>query len=306
MAKEKPKSEQNAYDKILKENIVAYVLKLSKRQLGFEIKEHRFIKDKLQTTLERESDFLLQITTTDDKQFILQLEFQAQDEDKMIFRMQEYHAILQKKYQMPIYQVVYYLGEKPSKMRSTLEPSEIFEGFALKSFRDYSYEEFLESEYAEEVIMAVLTDFGEETREAVVRKILMRLSQLKSDKTALNKYVRQLLILARLRNQLPNIIQNELGNMGTIGYDIEQDEVYLQGLEKGKAAGLEEGKAAGLEEGMEKGKAAGIEEGMEKAQIDFAISCLLKGLSLEMTAELTGLSEEQVQEIKDGLDKEEE
>lgn len=278
MAKEKPKNEQNAYDKILKENIVAYVLKLSKRQLGFDIKKHHFIKDKLQTTLERESDFLLQITTTKDEQFILQLEFQAQDEDKMIFRMQEYHAILQKKYQMPVLQVVYYLGEKPSNMRSTLEPSEVFTGFELKSFRDYSYEEFLESEHAEEVIMAVLTDFGEETREAVVRKILTRLSQLKSDKTALNKYVRQLLILARLRNKLPNIIQNELGNMGTIGYDIEQDEVYLQGLEKG----------------------------IEKAQLDFAISCLSEGISIAQTAKLTGLSEEKVQEIKDGLDKEEE
>ncbi|MCC5945473.1 MAG: hypothetical protein JJT94_11105, partial [Bernardetiaceae bacterium] len=69
MAKEKPKNEQNAYDKILKENIVAYVLKLSKRQFGFEIKEHSFIKDKLQSTLERESDFLLQITSTENEQF---------------------------------------------------------------------------------------------------------------------------------------------------------------------------------------------------------------------------------------------
>jgi predicted transposase YdaD len=112
----------------------------------------------------------------------------------------------------------------------------------------------------------------------VVRKILTRLSQLKSDKTALNKYVRQLLILARLRNKLPNIIQNELGNMGTIGYDIEQDELYL----KGKRAGRQD------------------------TQIVIALSCLAAGLSIAQTAKLTGLSEEKVQEIKDGLDKEEE
>ncbi|MCC5945645.1 MAG: hypothetical protein JJT94_11980, partial [Bernardetiaceae bacterium] len=160
--------------------------------------------------------------------------------------------------------------------RSTLEPSEIFKGFVLKSFRDYSYEEFLESEHAEEVIMAVLADFGEETREAVVRKILTRLSQLKSDKTALNKYVRQLLILARLRNQLPNIIQNELGNMGTIGYDIEQDELYLKGEIRGE----------------------------KKAQVAIALACLADGLSISKTAKLTGLSKEQVQKLKDEMEKE--
>ncbi|MCC5946554.1 MAG: hypothetical protein JJT94_16605, partial [Bernardetiaceae bacterium] len=84
--------------------------------------------------------------------------------------------------------------------------------------------------------------------------------------------VRQLLILARLRNQLPNIIQNELGNMGTIGYDIEQDELYLKGE--------------------------------KKAQIRFALTCLAKGFSIEMTVELTGLSEEEVQKLKDGMEKE--
>ncbi|MCC5945516.1 MAG: hypothetical protein JJT94_11325 [Bernardetiaceae bacterium] len=45
--------------------------------------------------------------------------------------------------------------------------------------------------------------------------------------------------------------------------------------------------------------------GLEEAQIKFALACLAKGFSIGMTAELTGLSEEKVQEIKDGLDKEE-
>ncbi|MCC5945148.1 MAG: hypothetical protein JJT94_09435 [Bernardetiaceae bacterium] len=58
--------------------------------------------------------------------------------------------------------------------------------------------------------------------------------------------------------------------MGTIGYDIEQDEVYLQGK--------------------------------QAAQIRFALTCLAKGFSIEMTAELTGLSEEQVQKLKDEME----
>ncbi|WP_027001854.1 hypothetical protein [Hugenholtzia roseola] len=281
--------EQNLYDKILKENILGYVLQFSEKQLGFHIKKHALLKDKLQTTLEREADFLVLITTQDEKEFILQLEFQARDEPNMILRMQEYHAILQKKYQKPIVQIVYYLGETPSNMRSILAPSEVFVGFQLKSFRDYSYKEFIESENAEEVIMAVLADFEKEKQEEVVSKILFRLSQLKTDITALSKYIKQLLVLARLRNKLPKIIQNQLGNMGTIGYDIEKDDFYLQGLQKG------------LQKGIEKGIEKGVEKGKLEARRELAISCLKKGLSIEMTAELTKLSIEEVRKLSKEL-----
>ncbi|WP_027002855.1 hypothetical protein [Hugenholtzia roseola] len=286
MEDKKPnQKEQNLYDKILKENILSYVLQFSERQLGFYIKKHALLKDKLQTTLEREADFLVLITTQDEKEFILQLEFQARDEPNMVLRMQEYHAILQKKYQKPIIQIVYYLGETPSNMRATLAPSEVFTGFQLKSFRDYSYKEFIESENAEEVIMAVLADFGKEKQEEVVSKILFRLSQLKSDVTALNKYVKQLLVLARLRNKLPKIIQNQLGDMGTIGYDIEKDDLYLQGLQKGELRGLEKG----------------LEKGKLEARRELAISCLQDGLSVEKTAKLTKLSIEEVRKLSEEL-----
>jgi predicted transposase/invertase (TIGR01784 family) len=203
--------------------------------------------------------------------------------------MQEYHAILQKKYQKPISQIVYYLGDAPSTMRTQLKPSEVFTSFKLISFKAFSYKEFIESERAEEVIMAVLADFEDQQKEAVVNKILSRLAQLINNPTALNKYIRQLLIFARLRPNVNTIIQKQLTNMAIIQYDIEKDHFYLQGLEKGERIGEQRGELRGEQRGELRGEL--------KAQRRFALACLEKGFSIEDTANLTGLSIEEVREL---------
>ncbi len=80
----------NDYDKILKENIAALLLPLTEKYLGIRIKDSRELKDKLQATIEKEPDFIRVVRTDKDEEFILHLEFQTQDEEGMIYRMQEY------------------------------------------------------------------------------------------------------------------------------------------------------------------------------------------------------------------------
>jgi predicted house-cleaning noncanonical NTP pyrophosphatase (MazG superfamily) len=84
------------YDKILKENIGNFFITLSEKYLGIKITKSEEFKDKLQTTLEREAVFLRLIYNQDGEQSISHLEFQTDNERDMVFRMQEYHAILQK------------------------------------------------------------------------------------------------------------------------------------------------------------------------------------------------------------------
>ncbi len=55
------------------------------------------LEDKLQTTIEKEPDFI-RIIKTDAEKFILHLEFQTQDEEGMIYRMQEYYGLLCRKH----------------------------------------------------------------------------------------------------------------------------------------------------------------------------------------------------------------
>ena len=41
----------------------------------------------------------------------MHIEVQTKDDHEMLFRMQEYHAMLLRKYRMRIFQMVFYIGE---------------------------------------------------------------------------------------------------------------------------------------------------------------------------------------------------
>ena len=222
----------NDYDKILKENIAALLLPLTEKYLGIKIKDSRELKDKLQTTIEKEPDFIRVVRTETDEEFILHLEFQTQDEEGMVYRMQEYYGLLRRKHQLPVKQFVIYLGRKTSRMRTQLPPGEVFTGFSLKSLKDYSYESLLESQVPEEIILAVLADFKKHKPGEVIRKILERLTAVGQEEILLRKYVRQLAVLSRLRN-LTRETHKQVQDMGLL-YDITQDYLYKEGLEKGK------------------------------------------------------------------------
>jgi hypothetical protein len=149
----------NDYDKILKENIATVFLPLAAKYLGIRIVRSEELKDKLQTTIEKETDFIRIVETDGGEKFILHLEFQSVDEEGMIYRMQEYYGLLRRKYRLPVRQFVIYLGQKASAMQTQLAPEEVFTGFTLQSLRDYDYQSLLASDVPEEIILAVLSNF---------------------------------------------------------------------------------------------------------------------------------------------------
>ena len=60
-----------------------------------------------------------------------------------------------------------------------------------------------------------------------------------------------------------------------------------------------EGKEEGLAEGIEKGLAEGMEKGMNQRSLEIARTMLAKGMDAEMVMEITGLSESQLQQLKE-------
>ena len=60
-----------------------------------------------------------------------------------------------------------------------------------------------------------------------------------------------------------------------------------------------EGKEEGLAEGMEKGLAEGMEKGMNQRSLEIARTMLAKGIDAAMVMEITGLSESQLQQLKE-------
>lgn len=270
----------NKYDKIFKENVGEFFLSFSEIFLKIKVVKSEELKDKLQTTIEKEADFLRKVTTAKNQEVIVHLEFQVSDEKDMVLRMQEYFAILRKKYRLPVKQLVIYVGEKPPKMRTTLQDDELFLGFGLLNLREVDYLQWLNSEVPEEIMLAILSNYERSQAPIVLDEIINKLHKLSKSEITLKKYIRQLTTLARLRN-LTTETQQTLNDMA-LTYDIEKDAFYQTGLKKG------------MEKGIEKGEQRGIEKATAKMIIGLLKS---EKLSLQEIADIAHISLEQVKAI---------
>ena len=255
------------YDKIIKENIAAIFTPLLEKWLDLSIKHTIEIKDKLQTTLEREPDFLKKIIESDNREFILQLEFQTHDDPEMVYRMAEYKALLQRKYKMPVRQFTIHLGNQPPTMRTSLTPEEQITGFELRSIKELSTGEVLNSETPEEIILAILTDYPAVDAEKVIVRIINKLQRAATNETQLNRAIQQLLILSRLRN-LETITKEKTDQMPII-YDITTDGLYLEGKEVGREEGNKDATDEVIIRALKLGKLT-MEEIAEVANVEVA------------------------------------
>jgi len=82
-------------------------------------------------------------------------------------------------------------------------------------------------------------------------------------------------------------------------YEHYKDDLHYQAsmFESSFGDGYYEGKAEGKAEGMAEGKAKGKAEGIEQTTKNIAIKLAKKGTTIEIIAEVTGLSEEDIKQI---------
>ena len=190
----------NHFDRILKENIESLFPFLAKR-LGLDIGKTAELKDKLQVTLEREPDFLKRALHDDPTlDFIFHLELETKDEADMDARELLYNGILYHKYRLPVLQFVIYIGDVPPKnMTGKIKLKNLDFQYHLIDFKTFDYQEFVQSNQPEEVVMAILANFKGTSSDLVVDQILARLKELLGASLRLQKYLRQLEMLSKLR-----------------------------------------------------------------------------------------------------------
>ena len=236
-----PKSEGNGYDKIIKENLEEIFRPLIERKLGIKILKSIPLKDKMQTTIEVEMDSFYDVTPEAGEPFILHLEFESGDNPKMVYRVSEYHGIALKEREREMKHIVIYLGMESPTMRTTLKPEEVFTGFDLLDVHSLDVENLLSSQVPGVVLIALLADYPPEDAEKILRRVLENVKKLTPDEHQLRKYVKQVLVLARLReiNFLATKIIDEMPI--TFNIDIEKDVLYLRGEAKGIEKGIEKG-----------------------------------------------------------------
>ena len=74
-----------------------------------------------------------------------------------------------------------------------------------------------------------------------------------------------------------------------------KEEGMAEGIEKGLAEGMEKGIAEGLEKGIAEGMEKGMAEGISKAHYETARKMKAKGFDCKEIAELTGLTEPEIE-----------
>ncbi len=147
------------YDKIIKENLEAIFIPLTKKLLELDFEDAEEIADDLQITLETLPDCLKRVRQKDQKDFIIHIEFQASNEPYMPERMLLYYSMLLKKYRLPIYQQVFYLGKDSAYMKTEIIQDNLSFGYNLLNLSTIPYFQFLNTDKPEEIILAILGDF---------------------------------------------------------------------------------------------------------------------------------------------------
>jgi hypothetical protein len=154
------------------------------------------------------------------------------DYKKMVYRMIDYWGLLKSKYHLPIRQFVIYIGDKEPTMKTVLSEDGNYFQFQLINITQFDYLRFLNSTNPEEIILAVLGDFGNEQPEEALSQIIHRLQETQTDQTTLQKHFRQLRILAKLRKldlKFDDMIQNMAKHL-----DVENDYFFIKGQDKAR------------------------------------------------------------------------
>jgi len=80
--------------------------------------------------------------------------------------------------------------------------------------------------------------------------------------------------------------------------DTAKREGIAEGMEKGMKQGLEKGMEKSMKQGIEKGMKQGMKQGLEQRSLEIARKMLAKGMDAASVMEITGLSAEQMLQLK--------
>lgn len=233
----------NTFDRLFKLMLSAPVPRLLHDIYHMEFEKLRPLKEKLQTTTEREVDYLSVIENRQGEQAIIHIEFQVRHDPDMIFRLQEYHGILSRKYKLPIHHFVFYFGDTAVEPVTTLRQDLVFNNYKQLNIKQLDYRQFVQADSGFEILLGILADFGQQHPDDVIREMLDRLAAVNHSENELKIWHQQLLVLARLRNLEDKTIQ--ILNDMPITIDLKGSFGYNEGLAEGISKGISKGRLEG-------------------------------------------------------------
>ena len=255
------------YDKLLKEIFREVFPAITEKVLGIQAKSIDTLPFDLQYTTELKTDQLYKVTPLTGPAFALHVDLQTKNDKAMPARMLAYCGLIHLLHGLPVHQYVLYTGKGKMSMPATIAFPAFTYRYHLLDMRQFSYQTFLLSQHPEEVLLAVIADFGEESNRLVTQKILRKLKELSGSEAELSRRVKQLSRLATLRNISTLIIQEALAMAITL--DKTKDGLY--------------------------------QLGQQERQEEIALNLLKEGLAEEMIIRVTGLTLKQINQLRQRL-----
>ena len=227
------RKQASQYDKIIKENLEVTLPVIIRDVLGLDILLSEELPDDVQHTKERKPDALKKVTDTDGNTYVLQVEFQVEDEKEMVYRMAEYNIMLMRRYQLPIKQYVVFLKDTNPIMPTSLETEHLKFDFTLIRISEASYKLFLRSNNPEVKMLGILANFGKEDSYEAIKSIVDGIKTFTKSDFAESRYFKQLRIFAQLRNSVEQEFEKAMVTVSKF-FKEENDFLYKKGETKGE------------------------------------------------------------------------
>src|SRR4051812_27046274 len=194
----------------------------------------RFLNTDFSTVKERRPDLLAELTDGS----LFHCELQAQEIQRLPWRMLDYYSVIGDKYGgVPVAQMVIFLGDKPSRMATSIDHPNLNFSFELIYISDIDPAPLLDSRSPDDAVLAILCRNGN-TRQTI-RRILARIAEL--DPAARSDAAARLAIFAQLRRAVP-VVMEEVKSM-PIEFDIKTHPFLSDIFDQGKLEGEARGRA---------------------------------------------------------------
>lgn len=263
-------------------DLAVYLLNLKIDEADLEL-----LATESQRVEDRRADLVAKISQPEDN-FILHIEIQNNNDAVMPLRMLRYYTdICFAHPHLPVHQYIIYIGHKKLSMPAQIQDNGLDYQYQIIDMHDIDYQTLLKQNTPDAIVLAILGDFKQHSKQYAVKEILLRLHQkLNAQPQRFREYLSMLEILSENRD-LKTYIQEVEDVITEINIET------LPSFELGMKRGVEKGLNTGIEKGIEQG----IEKGVEQERENM-VRHLLSQQSAENVAQLTGLPLETILQIK--------
>ena len=215
---------------------------------------------KLPSTLKIPTEFKADIILRDDE-FIYLIEIQAQNQPKFTKRNLLYYALVNYEYNLPIIQIMFYVGSQKLNMADSIKNININYQFIILDLSKFNSSMFLSQDDIHCKLLSILTKDGncdnvlKELLEAIdnIKELPLKYEVIELLKTLCNLRKNSIIKLKQIieDNKMSIYINPETTDFYELGYKKRQEEMLANDIPKAEAKGIAKGRA----EGIAKGKA---------------------------------------------------